>query len=1441
MVAMMLKRTFLLALVVSGLTLRAPFADAGVQVKTTESGAAAAAGRSNVAGVLNAAGTRVILSGTSSDLLSLKGGAKTSGGAGSGVLFDNSTSTNNSSFGQFFAPALGTEFGNQLILSGPSVVTNFAVQYYAPTAGGNIELKIYANNGVLKNAGDPSSAQPGTLIFDSGTYVVPSTSPGGSVVTFSGLNVTVPATFTWTVSFTATGTPAPTIGLDIFGPPTVGHIYNDIWETNAPSGWTLLGPTVSGASVVFGATVQGYPIWQYNNLHTFTLGDGAPIGNLVQGTNGVLYGVDQAGFFSVTTAGVYTHIANNPVPSVQLNALAQGSDGNFYAALTSGFLVQFTTSGGAKLLGSTYGSLSALTAGSDGFLYGSSFGSATLSQIGVPSGSSVNKYSLNGLAEGGNPSGLIQGADGSFYAACAAGGVKYAGNGVVIQVTPPTTPGGIWTINTLHYFSDTVLGKNTDGASPTAALVQGRDGYLYGVTTAGGANGFGTVFQLSTNGSSYSVIYNFTSTDTDGNPGAYSSLIQGADGLLYGVSLDGGLHGSGAVFSLSASGGPLTTVYSFGGTSGNTDGIEVANATTSGLTSGNGVIQGVDGDLYGLANSGGANGAGVAFQLVNPNPPPVITAQPVAPVGGTVTAGGSTTLSVTASASLPLSYQWTLNGTNIPGATSASLALTGISPAQAGTYQVLVTDANGSVASQTVSISVPTVITWTNPVDGNWSDATKWTPQQVPGQYNDVVIGKTGSYAVTVDINAAVNSLDIVGGSTNGYENLIINKSFTLGSANSTNYIGSTDLGDTAGLLVNTNGSLVINGTLMNDGVIESYTGFTLAPGAALENNFGVEIFGGTVNLGSGSFIQSEFFFATLGGSITGAGTFTNDWYFIYYGPGTNTAPTNETISSLFVNNTNAVVLVIGDVPSPFSPSLIIENGVNNGTNYAAGSGQIVLGSATLGGDGEDNSDFSSGYLPANSQIQLASLKFRGEPRIKFKPPVAKGNSLSGTFTFTTVTNASGSNAVSALIVPTNGTLNVTFAPSTNSVPSTNTLSVVGVLSSSGSVQIQGSGNVSLGSTNGSSGQVQNNPGGSLNIQGDVSVSSSGGTNTTLVNQGTLVYNPGSNSVATVSTPVVNTGSLSVQSGSVSVNNTGATGVAPVSGAGNSLFLQGTATQTNTSVVGAGTFTTSSNATLTIPNQGLTITNGASLVAPSFTTQPQSLVITPGTAVTFTGAATGTAPLALQWSYNGNAIPGATNASYSITPAQTTNAGVYTLAVTNVIGSASANATLTVATAPVITAQPQSLVVNQGASIVLTAAASGFSPLSYQWQFNGTNLSGATSATLSLPSLSYSQAGSYSLVVTNLAGAATTTNAVVTVTIPVAQTLAIGQLSGTTFSFNMPSQQGVIYELESTTTLLKPNWQIVQIYVGTGGIITLSDPNATGGFEFYRVVTPVNK
>ena len=159
--------------------------------------------------------------------------------------------------------------------------------------------------------------------------------------------------------------------------------------------------------------------------------------------------------------------------------------------------------------------------------------------------------------------------------------------------------------------------------------------------------------------------------------------------------------------------------------------------------------------------------------------------------------------------------------------------------------------------------------------------------------------------------------------------------------------------------------------------------------------------------------------------------------------------------------------------------------------------------------------------------------------------------------------------------------------------------------------------------------------------------------------------------------------------------------------------------------------------------------------------------VTAGSTVVLAVTADGTAPFSYKWYKDGTVVSGATASSYSINNIQAGSAGAYNAVVFNSAGSAaSGNVVITIngaTAAPVITTQPVGQTVTAGASVIFTAVASGTPAPTLQWKLNGTAISGATSATLSIANAQSANAGTYTFVATNSAGSATSSGATLTV------------------------------------------------------------------------------
>ena len=278
----------------------------------------------------------------------------------------------------------------------------------------------------------------------------------------------------------------------------------------------------------------------FTTIHSFDGTDGKyPYAGLIQANNGDGYGTTENGgtstncnggcgtVFKITPGGtlktLYSFCAQSGCPDGQYPyaGLFQDANGDFYGT---------TAEGGA----SGFGTIFRITP-------------TALTTL----------HSFDGT-DGENPlAGLIQGADGNFYGTTVNGGVNKS-QGTVFKMTP----GGMLT--TLYSFCEQGV-LCPDGAAPLAGLVQAPNGHFYGTTSSGGANGGGTVF-LITPGGALTTLYSFCSL-TGCADGSYpdAGLVQATDGNFYGTTSAGGANGAGTVFETTPNRGTLTVLHSFTG------------------------------------------------------------------------------------------------------------------------------------------------------------------------------------------------------------------------------------------------------------------------------------------------------------------------------------------------------------------------------------------------------------------------------------------------------------------------------------------------------------------------------------------------------------------------------------------------------------------------------------------------------------------------------------------------------------------------------------------------------------------------------------------------------------------------------------------------------------------------------------------------------------
>lgn len=141
-----------------------------------------------------------------------------------------------------------------------------------------------------------------------------------------------------------------------------------------------------------------------------------------------------------------------------------------------------------------------------------------------------------------------------------------------------------------------------DSATPWGSLILDRSGNLYGTTYSGGAPNAGTIFRVSTDGSSFEVVYSFGGFQDDGGF-PMAPLIPGGSGYLYGTTVTGGSGGGGIVFRIRSDGAGFQILHAFGG--GANDGNNPSGALAPDQA----------GNLYGSTAQGGATSKGTVFTL----------------------------------------------------------------------------------------------------------------------------------------------------------------------------------------------------------------------------------------------------------------------------------------------------------------------------------------------------------------------------------------------------------------------------------------------------------------------------------------------------------------------------------------------------------------------------------------------------------------------------------------------------------------------------------------------------------------------------------------------------------------------------------------------------------------------------------------------------------
>ena len=346
------------------------------------------------------------------------------------------------------------------------------------------------------------------------------------------------------------------------------------------------GADADGYASTMGTVYRITPKGSHKTLHSFRGGkDGeSPYAGLLKGPDGEFYGTttgngddDQGAVFKITSTGLLT----------TLYSFKGGNDGGYPGGLIScnrGTICGVTYNGGANGWGTLFRLKPCEPPVGGAPIYVPNVG-GKLTTVCAFTGE-------NELRDTTTLDDLFQlGSNGDIYGMTCQGGAY--GNGSLFKIA---TSGSL---TTLYSFTGDI-----DGSQPLGCNMD-RSGNFFGITWAGGTNGIGTVFKMTASGS-LTTLHSITGNTDDWGPSG--ALLPGSDGNFYGTSCEGGAHGYGTVFKITAS-GSLTTIYEFGGDS-YPQGEFVYGDPPTGLITGT-----ADDCLYGTTDYGGANDCGTIFKV----------------------------------------------------------------------------------------------------------------------------------------------------------------------------------------------------------------------------------------------------------------------------------------------------------------------------------------------------------------------------------------------------------------------------------------------------------------------------------------------------------------------------------------------------------------------------------------------------------------------------------------------------------------------------------------------------------------------------------------------------------------------------------------------------------------------------------------------------------
>jgi subtilisin-like proprotein convertase family protein len=1314
------------------------------------------------------------------------------------------------------------EVGNQITLAETQrYARRFALEYWGSNVVGaafggpvSAEVRFYANDGpVVGN----NPAAPGTLIYDSGPLGISATPREAIVLEEFALSAlaplanALPDSFTWTVQFAGMAV-NDVVGLSLFGPPVGGQVLDGYWARGA-GGWQRQGQGGGGFGGQLSAVSRGVELTVVNTVTNADCGNG---------------------FSATRTWQARDACGNSATCSQTVQVVDQGPP----VILSQPQDITVVT-GQAATLGVGVRSCPPL-----GYQW-------YFNQTNVVAGATNATLVL---------SSVVSGEAGSYTVVITNEFGRVTSSPAVVTVVLPLPLTGWFRVGDGPAWS---TAPPCYSAREAAVLLFGGTLSQYAVSTdpdsinlMAWVDGWGDTTYLTTPASEDfkgSVLYN--------SAGSYSAYVNDhlylsqnkTNYVWYAVAPviieqpqdQVTVIGGGATFQVSAIGSAnLSYQWYLNETNLVADGtnavLQLSNVNPAQLGSYVVVVS----NTHGSATSAPAQ-----LQVLMP----AIVSGPADQVA---TNGQTAALSVVAVGSKPLTYQWYFNATNLlAGATDATLVLNSVVPGEAGHYEVVVSNAYGSVTSAPASLVV-IVLTLTCGSNRTVEVGTAWdfdTPTATGSNATVTVVGTVTNLGCGETFSATRTWLvsDPQGNQATCSQTVqvldtgapvmscVANKSVVLGTPWGFDVPQAQDAG-VVPVLVYDNWTNDL-GSALAVGAEEVGNQITLAGTERYSSRFALQYWGSnTVGAVFGGPVSAQVRFYANDGSAVGNNAVAPGTPIYDSGPlGINATPNGVIVLEEF--ELSALVPLTNALPDSFTWTV----------QFAGMAANDVVGLSLFGPPVAGQS--LDGYWARGSN----GWQWQGQGGGSFGGQLSAVSRGVGLTVDNTVTNADCGNGFSAT-----RTWRARDACGNNAACS-QTVQVVDqgppvILSQPQDVTVvagrAGMLEVSVRSCPPLGYQWYFNQ---TNVVADA-------TNATLVLSPVVLGEAGSYAVVITNgygsvtsspamvTVVVPARILSNPVDVVATN--GDTVEFTVQGDGNGpLLYQWYFNQTNLLADGTNAVLHLSNVspaqagiyTVVLTNAYGSVTSTPATLTvfspPVIVSQPQAQTVTAGSVAVFVISATGNPAPAYQWLWNGtNSLAGANGPMLMLSNVQDTQAGLYSVVVSNLIGSViSVPVALTInGAAPTITAQPIGITTMAGQTVGFSVTASGAQPLAYQWYANCTSpIAGSTNSTLRLKDVTPTDSANYCVAVSNSYGSVLSQPATLRVLVrPGSFTITQSPQGG---SLTFPTVTNLLYTVYASDDPGTNGWTLLPGAFqqhGTGAPMTVLDPLVPQVHRFYKVI-----